>query len=450
MSGHSIVGGGKPFSPSGLSFDEPWIIKEAFYRGGTPELILDWLWWKRDQMRPGYRHAYCQELQPNTAPYRSNQGPDRYDLIAGFYNPVMSLWQTYQKEAEAEFNALGTVRYYFADPAKDKDGSADPASKLSRNKEFYKAMRPVYYNLGYDHPAHSIFSKIKDFTIFQHQVNCGLHEKFIEFLQDFRDLYPSLAALDFGNSGGFVPRNIAGSDQISNHALGLALDLKPESNPRIATKLAIQELNSVVKEEGGMDFDFGELPGGPNASLEQIDAESRKASEAVGCWIDEHLPKYKSLQEKIARGADEAKQARKEIEGDRNLKRLKIINDSFTVKQLEAWRKSGIYTLPFSLVISMHALASSHKYAGIGFRYGGNYNHSKDYMHFEIQYSKAIPPDSKRRSLTDLFQAQYFADLNIRTIREEVLAACAPSRQLDSALSRGALIVPFTTIRSPR
>jgi hypothetical protein len=449
MSGYNIVGEGKPFSSSGLSFDEPWVIKEAFYRGGTPALILDWLWWKRDQMRPSYRHVYRQALQPSTTPYRLNQKPDRYESVAGFYNPVMSLWQTYQKEAEAEFNALGPVRYYFADPDEADDG-ADPASRISSNREFYKAMRPAYYNLGYTYPARAIFGKIKDFTIFQHKVGCGLHENFIEFLRDFRDVYPSLAALEFNNSGGFVPRNIAGSEQISNHAFGLALDLKPESNPRIATKSAIEELNSVVKEEEGVDFDFGGLPGGANATLEQMDGDSRKASEAVGCWIDEHLPKYKLLQDKIARGGDEAKEARKVIDSDRDLRRLNTINKSFTVKQLEVWRQSGIYTLPFSLVISMHSLASSHRYAGVGFRYGGNYNHSKDYMHFEMQYSRAIPPDSKRRSLTELLQAQYFADLDTRTIREEIRTACTPSRQLDSALSQGGLIVPFTNIRSPR
>lgn len=449
MSGYKIVGEGKPFSSSGLSFDEPWMIKEAFYRGGTPELILDWLWWKRDQMRPSYRHVYSQTLQPYTAPYRMNQEPGRYELIAGFRNPVISLWQTYQNEAEAEFNALGSVRYYFADPDGSDDGG-DPASKLLRNREFYKVMRPEYYNLGYTYPARANFSKIKDFTIFQHKVGCGLHEKFIDFLKDFRDVYPSLAALDFGNSGGFVPRNIAGSEQISNHAFGLALDLKPESNPRIATKSAIEELNSVVKEEAGVDFDFGGLPSGPKASLEQMDADSRKASETVGCWIDEHLPKYKLLHDKIARGGDEAKEAQKVIDGDRNLRRLKTINQSFTVKQLEAWRQSGIYTLPSSLVIGMYSLASSHKYAGVGFRYGGNYNHSKDYMHFEMQYSKVIPPDSKPRSLKELLQAQYFADLDTRTIREEIRTASAPSRRLDSVLSQGGFIVPSTNIRSPR
>lgn len=448
MSGYIVVGGGKPFSPSGLSFDEPWIIKEAFYRGGTPQLILDWLWWKRDQMRPSYRRAYRQTIQPNTAPYRFNQEPDRYEVSAGFYNPVMSLWQTYQREVEAEFNSLGAVRFYFADP--EKDDAGDPANRLSNNREFYKVMRPVYYNLGYTHPAGSIFDKIKDFTIFQHKVGCGLHEKFIDFLKDLRDSYPSLAAFDFDNSGGFVPRNIAGSEQISNHAFGLALDLKPESNPRIATKEAIEELNAVVKDEGGGDFDFGELPGGPNATPGQMDSDSRRASEAVGCWLDEHLPKYKLLVEKLAKGGDEAKKAQKEMDGDRDLRRLKTINKSFSVKQLETWRQNGIYTLPFSLVISMQSLASSHKYSGVGFRYGGNYNHSKDYMHFEMQYSKVIPPDSKQRSLTDLLQPQYFADLGTRSIREEIRAAFAPSPQLDNALHRGGLIVPFQNIRSTR
>jgi hypothetical protein len=54
-------------------------------------------------------------------------------------------------------------------------------------------------------------------------------------------------------------------------------------------------------------------------------------------------------------------------------------------RELEAWAREGILTVPLVLVLAMKDLM---------FGWGGEYEGSKDMMHFELNYWRIVPRDA--------------------------------------------------------
>ena len=141
------------------------------------------------------------------------------------------------------------------------------------------------------------------------------------------DLVPWLQAGRFV-IGGFVPRFQAGSNQLSNHAYGLAIDIDATWNPQVKQgprqkEDAMAALQRATGER--LDVDFSNKSSG---QFRKIYDRMLKISKKLMAWLDRHLQRYDQLQEEIRKADKDPKQKaratelRKELERDKDLAAL--------------------------------------------------------------------------------------------------------------------------------
>jgi hypothetical protein len=395
---------------------EQQIVQEALRRGADEKLLITFIIWRRVSAR-----------QATTA-------PEEYKNLKTLLSQLIAQDISYYYNiVEEEYRNL---RIDFS----------PPRGQLPRRdaNEHYHFMRPKYYMAGYDNPLHDIFNNIRPYFFLGKKVGGGgLHNVFIHCLDgvpaELEKISSGLsdrvqASIKFQDAG-FVPRYIAGSETLSNHAYGLAIDIDPGSNPHLLTPV-IAILNEVVVRRTGIAFDFGasytqgrEWSGvlTDEQKAKVLFANARLASNAVQEWLQQKLPTYEDCIAKIAAGrrspsasparkdADDAEQTMKE---DRELQLLQLIrgdgSDNYpSVDTLHSWAKTGIQTIPIEL-----AIAIAHACRKMGFPrkhlhrpersgWGQDYTTSKDAMHFEIEAVDAIPPNSAPRSLPEVFPADF-------------------------------------------
>lgn len=363
------------------------MIREALNEGSTQKAVVDLVFQRRQRQAS------------------QNPGMTREQLLKEITELVEPEVTAYRQKVTQEFQGLpGHVRSSFG---------------KQEALENYMAMRPVYYSAGYKKPAEQIFREIELVNLVGHQVVGGVHKELADRLRQVDQVLEGwsigLAAqvkAEFTNVAGFVPvvkdkkldrfvpRFVAGSTSLSNHAFGLAIDIDPSSNPHIKGKEVISALNWVVRELG---FDFGKRfveshPTIPDEDwVAQIHLIASQASQRVKEWLQQHLPTFKPLVAKIKdaervmknskpkskeyqQASAERKATLQQIQADENLKRVWVLYQSYG-DQLDVWATKGIQTIPLYLAIALKKL---------GVKWGQTYKTSKDAMHFELSAEEVI------------------------------------------------------------
>jgi hypothetical protein len=296
---------------------------------------------------------------------------------------------------------------------------------LTPRLDYYVGMRGVLYQLGYDDPAGDVFKHIVEGTLLDLPIKCGVHEVFRDRVAGLGKLLdswaPGLASRtrsQIQSVSGFVPRFIApkhgeegGSLTLSNHALGLAVDIDVVGNPHIKEPSVIEAIREATGYDFGKAFyeESDEVPAVDRVM--QIHMTAQKASDALQGWLQRWMPTYREMEYRriASKRASFADDLVIDSEAGRAMELLKKINKYHSIADLEAWTRQGVQSIPQYLAAGMAAL---------GFRWGNAYKSSKDGMHFELkpctlrrcgpacrEGRHILRPDSVRRPLNDLLQA---------------------------------------------
>ncbi len=393
--------------------EESGLIEEAINRGASERFLVDYFAW-RGRYRKGpvaVRHELRKVLEP--------------------------FFTAYRNKVSDEFKAIQSLK-----------GFADPDPETARTpEEHYFHMRPLYYESGFNNPAKGFLSKIKPFTFLGKPVPGGLHEEFTKDtagLGEVRSILESrspglsdrVAASITKQDGGLVPRFIAGSTDLSNHAFGLAIDVDPLTNPMLlggSGKGMIALLNEVVKRQTGSAFDFGSqfafdtstAAWGEHTRTVETYEVAKRGSDAVSSWLGKILDTYEHCLADIAAGRaahasasarENAKEAQRIIDSEPDLQLIQKLHRTTDpqLRSLRAWRERGVQSLPFELVWAIRVAFKTNPW----FRWGQEYKSRKDSMHFELQAvikgndgslrAGALKPDATRvRPLRELFPLSF-------------------------------------------
>jgi hypothetical protein len=382
------------------------LARVAVRRGAEPGQVFDLLW-KWRQARGGLKRAN-RALDPafKAPSHHRSLGlvlRDEFaDVAADWDTPIatdMIRWehQRCRLAALSEFEALpGLVRQSFGalhEPKKTPTPKQAQAIESAHNKaaEKYVHMRALYYVFGYSDPP-KFLNTIQVARVLDHDVEYGVDRKFAERLALLSDAIvkrdPSLKGhfpAVIKSAIGLQLRPIAGESKptISNPAFGLAVDLDATTNPMIKDRAVIAVLNSVVGEPS---FDFGRFAVDPKENphlvTETAYARLREASLRVQDWLKHHLYDVKlSLPEE----PEACRDSQSREVADDNVRKMRVLTSRVPWKELEAWSRHGILTIPLALVLAMRK--------DLNLQWGGEYNHSKDVMHFELSYWDIIPRD---------------------------------------------------------
>lgn len=312
---------------------------------------------------------------------------DRLNAILTELEPYIT---AYRQEVVQEFYGL----------------SGGVQAAFDQSPDNYLQLRPLYYADGYRQPAEQIFADIQPYTFLGHKVAGGLHTAMAQRLTQAKEILdgwePGLSAEMgklFKSIGGFVPRTIAGSTVLSNHAFGLSIDIDPDTNPHIKREV-VDVLNEIVKPSG---FDYGQRFVEPDPKIPPADWAAQthllaaQASNLVKAWLQLHFPRFKPLWDEVkqadqvlrdrkstAQARKDAKAARehaiKHMELDVELNRIWILVQHHG-NAVERWVTYGVQTVPLYLAVAL---------VKAGLRWGQTYGDSKDGMHFELLVHKVI------------------------------------------------------------
>jgi hypothetical protein len=295
----------------------------------------------------------------------------------------------------------------------------------------YRSLRPAYCRLGYSRPFEQIFSPLVRGSFFgrpvlvQPRVNAMLAQLPAEL--EAR-VMPWLAP---GHPGGFVPRFIAGTTTLSDHAFGLALDFNPATNPHIKGGLIpVVRWGTRGAPDAPDGYEFGSPLVDENAvpdratRVAQIHATGRRASDRFARWLRETIakdddlallekgelaliegwkrmlvqPAHIAFRDLAEAGLVPAQarlaqiQAAIALSGD--LQQLRALRGIARPAEIATWRDTGIRDMPLELPASMTA---------VGFVWGDEWRGHKDGMHFDLgPVEKVLVPDAPRRRLEDL------------------------------------------------
>jgi hypothetical protein len=331
--------------------------------------------------------------------------PARIREVEALLPFVVGRYNAYVEMANQEFNALSHfVRESFA-PLRDPphvDSYRTPGEK-------YRAMRAAYYRAGWPFIKRDILDLI-DSTFFFGVRLGGVH---VELRNVLRDVEKSIRKdhvgvandIDAKAAGfvihSFVPRLIEGSNDLSYHAYGLAIDIDPVWNPQVKTKTAAAAFKRATGE------DWNQLFVKPVSShhIRKLNARVAAASKKLQAWLNEWLPKYHLLLDDRKRLANDKKQKAavaaldREIRDNPDLKALHTLMTEYKPSTVEQWRTYGIITIAPEII---------ERFVGFGVRnkarWGGEYEGTKDIMHLELR--QVVAKTTRRApvsSMTDLY-----------------------------------------------
>jgi hypothetical protein len=233
----------------------------------------------------------------------------------------------------------------------------------------YKDLRPLYMsNTGTDNPAKWIEDNIVSVKFFDRSTpaHIDMKPKVTAAEKTLKDASVEPTMTDFWS---FVPRRIRGATTLSQHALGKAVDINAAANPRITDEAELAALTLIT----GLDFQ--------SSNLSATDLKTK--SDDFKTNFNE--AKYKEIldgkEKEMSEAAEKAKDAKtgKEEKAALNatIKDLKktIANLKSSKSALLALAKTGFLNLDTQLIQA---------FIDAGFTWGGQFQHSKDFMHFEI------------------------------------------------------------------
>jgi hypothetical protein len=271
-----------------------------------------------------------------------------------------------------------------------------PKDQVRPRLDNYVAMRGTLYQLGYDDPCGDVFARITnkrdDANLLGHEIKCGIHEVFAEHLKGLEGLLRSWGGDELleetrrGIKGvfGFVPRFIAPKAgesasvfTLSNHALGMAIDIDAAFNPHIKEPVVIETIKEATKGKADFGKAFTEMGDDVPADGRVLDmhTNAQKASAALQDWLRTYIPIYVESERRRTARASYQDDLIVESETGHNIDLLKRILKYHKLPQLQTWMENGVMSIPLALAAGMMQL---------GFRWGNSYKSSKDGMHFEL------------------------------------------------------------------
>jgi len=379
------------------------LIREALNRGAPDELIVDMLLRRGlDNPPPAPplplvpRRAAAGEADDEITGRELAVGLARSRIRAALVAPRVA----FEADVAAEYAGLSPV-------AKPSFGIAKGESYGSP-LEKYQALRAAYYREGWTHPKHDIFDHIVEAKILGEPIIGGVHQLMVPILEQMaRQLSPEvIRAFAAGTLqvGGFVPRFIAGTGQLSNHAFGLALDIDPDRNPHLKGEGDLAAFERAVGVDLGERFFAGSEPARETQTrLDEISLRLR-------AWLAIWLPQYEALldaRQRSQRGSakERAAASREAASLQRDialnpaaadLRALDTLVRNHGIATVRSWQQ-GLGTIPPEVVDVFRQLGTEY-----GARRGTEYEKSKDLMHLELQAPIALPKAAGRPRPIDM------------------------------------------------
>lgn len=386
------------------------IVDEALLRGASIDQVMQVLFARAlarvDSDAPTARYGSAEPAPARPQPRGTAQRPARRYALEDLYyleerdlterqqrrvddvenlRPlVVARFDAYVALAQAEFDRLPVfVKNSFTPIAGGRyaDAYANAADK-------YRAMRSAYYRAGWIAISRDILQLIAPADFFGVRIPTGVHREMAAVLArveaQVRKNAPSvgnqLAAAGFG-IGGFVPRFQGESDQLSNHAYGLAIDVDATWNPQVKTRNAIAAFQRATGER----LDLLLRPASSLDAIRQTYKRVAKVSETLKAWLGKWLPKYDQLQsdrstyKKDPKAKEKVAEIDKELKSDPDLAALNTLIVEYNRATVDSWRAYGIVSIPAEIVEAFVTLGKAN-----AARWGGEYEHTKDVMHLEL------------------------------------------------------------------
>ncbi len=403
-----------------LDVSEKAVVDEAFLRGASVEDAMGILFAralsKTDAGDPSARYrsvtgmrggggllAGGQEWFPEysqsiESPVLDDMYPRQVSEIENLRPSVVSRYDAYAALAKAEYDKLK-----FAQPSFTPIRSGNCPDSYATPEEKYRVMRGAYYRAGYTSIKSDILDHISPTTFFGIPVKGGTHEELSRLLanveQSVLKINPGvgnrMAAAGFV-IGGFVPRFQCGSDQLSNHAFGLAIDIDGTWNPQLKKSKKNKNVIEALKRATGERVDQLFQDSSSIDAIRRIYARVEAASKKLQLWLNQFMPKLEQFESERSKlkGDKKAKEKVAAMDGkmksDPDLAALSTLISEFTKPTIEAWRAYGIITIPKEVVEQFVELGRPN-----WARWGGEYEDTKDIMHLELL--QLASPDSPGR-----------------------------------------------------
>ncbi|MCH8063236.1 MAG: M15 family metallopeptidase [Chloroflexi bacterium] len=221
--------------------------------------------------------------------------------------------------------------------------------------ESYRQLRPLYQARGIQNPAEYLDNNIVQVTFFGNSTPAHT------------DMSAPLQAAENALSGqginpvihnywAFVPR-LTASGNLSNHAEGRAVDINRQGNPHIRNQHEIRVIRAVTGVDLGMQQ-------GANVMRQASQTFQSTFSQQ---WVDQQTQQLQQLQAQ----ANPSQAVQQQIE------QLEQLIDSISRRRqaLNGYAQRGFFNIQQSLVDAL---------VNAGFSWGGQWQHSKDFMHFEL------------------------------------------------------------------
>jgi hypothetical protein len=258
---------------------------------------------------------------------------------------------------------------------------------FSTGEKSYLVIRALLWNAGYTDPAALYSDKViaspEEATLMGIPVQHGVAKRLVEPLKRASKALAELKKKSPGKLDiqieviGLQPRRVARTQQLSNHALGYAIDVNAYFNPLIDG-----EASKVIQRRADINFAAQNRSGMPP---DVRCVELKNASERFAKWVSEALAAERQLDKIERTGMGDAETVyHSNYVNDINILR-EAIQKRQTTGSVEAF-ESGFLTLPCELI---HALKQQN------FLWGGEWEHDRqDFMHFDFE--SRSPPRPNR------------------------------------------------------
>ena len=290
----------------------------------------------------------------------------------------------------------------------EHDNFSSPGAK-------YHALRAAYYRAGWVHAKADIFDHIVAADMLGVPIIGGVHDRFAPLLVEMAKKLPAPIKTRFAAGtigiGGFVPRVIAGTDRLSNHAFGLALDIDPRWNPHIKGSGDVDAFKRATGVDLSKRFFLGSEPSG------ETERRLQEISERLKPWLERWLPAYEEYlktkeastrarsrteRKSASQAAAQMREDFRENPASADLRALDTLVTNHGIAEVRAWAKRGIVSVDPDVVEMFRQLGYR-----LGARWGAEYQESKDVMHLELDAPIALAkPAPRPGDLSDLLGRQ--------------------------------------------
>jgi hypothetical protein len=191
---------------------------------------------------------------------------------------------------QAEFEAVVDAEYDSLLDLPKRSFGLTKDDPFSWPVEKYRALRAAYYRAGWVQAKADIFDHFVAADMLGVPIIGGVHDRFAPLLAGMAkklsvQIKARFAARTIG-IGDFNPRFIAGTDKLSNHAFGLALDIDSRWNPHIKGSGDVHAFNRATGVDLGKRFFEG------SETSRETERRLQEVSERLKPWLERWLPAY--------------------------------------------------------------------------------------------------------------------------------------------------------------